>query len=146
MCPKSATCLRNDNIPHIGEHLPGLLDEHAVSSASEKMVGDSTFRGPDARRDTTLCSFRQPSRIMAHTDITSISTTQGRRCVIYIEDSTRFPREALGAAPGHVLQDQFCAEVVEKQVIVARVNMDGDIVLGHEGRKDGVRRRRGRNG
>lgn len=57
-------------------------------------------------------------------------TPKLRRRIISIKHPVRLLREPLRPVPGHVLQDELGADVVDEQVVVAGVDVDRDVVGG----------------
>lgn len=82
-----------------------------MPSPIEKMIRHTTIRTPSPR----LRAIPIPSIVL-------------RRRIIDIKYPIRFLREPLRPVPGHVLQDELGADVVDEQVVVAGVDVDGDVV------------------
>lgn len=112
----------NNNIPHKSKHLPRLFRKHTMPRPMKKMIRHTTLRTPNPRR---RCRFLIP--------------VSGRSSIVDVKDSTGTLREPTGATPGHVLQDELGAEVVQQEVVVARVDVQRDVVGCYHGGEDGVR-------
>ena len=95
-----------------------------MSRAPEKMIRRPSLLAPDPRlRRQTLPG--------------------PRRRVVDVKRAIRFPREPPLAVPSEVLQTELGADVVDQEVVVARVDVQGDVVVCGEGWEDGVGGRSG---
>ena len=103
----------NNNIPYKSKHLPGLFREHTMPRPMKKMIRHTSLRAPNPRR---RCRFLM---------------TVSRSSIIDVKDTTGFLREPAGPAPGHILQDELGAEVVEQEVVFTRVDVQGEVMGCH---------------